>query len=294
MQRLIDSHLREWKDSRQRKPLIVRGARQVGKTHSIVEFGRNCFKNLAFHPFRAGRASRASRGLPPGLPQVRAPGGRGLPGNGARRSGAQPRQPIFYTRLAEDHAHTTKRRTFDLLTRARLLTKVLSAVPSGLPLGAAASARRFKALLLDIGLWRHLCGGGVEHDLRRGDLLDVRRGAAAEQFVGQELRAGQGADLFYWSREVRGSGAEVDFLAVVDGRIHGIEVKSGAAGRLRSLHMLLRSYPALAGGWVFSSRPHAELPEQRLSFLPLYYAYSAGRKAGSASSEAVSSPGNHP
>jgi len=96
--------------------------------------------------------------------------------------------------------------------------------------------------------------------------------------VGQELRAAQGAQLYYWSREARGSNAEVDFLAVAEGRIYGVEVKSGAAGRLRSLHMVLAAYPAMAGGWVFSSRPYSELPEQRLSFLPLYYAYSAARK----------------
>jgi predicted AAA+ superfamily ATPase len=184
---------------------------------------------------------------------------------------------VQYTRLAEGHAHTTNHRAFDLLRRARLVTKVLSANPPGLPLGASASMHRFKALLLDIGLWRHLCGGGVEHELRRGDLLEVRRGAAAEQFVGQELRAAQGADPYYWSREARGSNAEVDFLTVVEGRIYGIEVKSGAAGRLRSLHMLLAAYPSITGGYVFSSRPYAQLPAQKLSFLPLYYAYSAAR-----------------
>jgi hypothetical protein len=191
----------------------------------------------------------------------------------ARSLGGQ----VLYTRLAEGHAHTTNHRAFDLLRRARLLTKVLAADPSGLPLGASASTHRFKALLLDIGLWRHLCGEGVEHELRRGDLLDVRRGAAAEQFVGQELRAAQGSDPYYWSREARGSNAEVDFLAVVGGRLYGIEVKSGAAGRLRSLHMLLASYPSMAGGRVFSSRPYGELPAQKLSFLPLYYAYSAAQ-----------------
>ena len=117
----------------------------------------------------------------------------------------------------------------------------------------------------------------MEHELRRGDLLEVRRGAAAEQFVGQELRAAQGSDPYYWSREARSSNAEVDFLAVVEGQTYGIEVKSGAAGRLRSLHMLLAAYPSMAGGYVFSSRPYAELPAQKLSFLPLYYAYSAAR-----------------
>ncbi len=184
---------------------------------------------------------------------------------------------IHYTRLAEGYAHTTNKRALELLLKSRLLTKVRAARPTEPPLGAGASSGRFKALLLDIGLWRHLCGGGVEHELRRADLLAVRGGAAAEQFVGQELRAAQGSELYYWSREARGSSAEVDFLAAARGRILGIEVKSGAAGRLRSLHWLLRCHPEVGAGLVFSSRSYAELPEQRLSFIPLYYAYSAIR-----------------
>lgn len=44
MERLISKQLLTWKDSRNRKPLIVRGARQVGKTHSINAFGTMTFK----------------------------------------------------------------------------------------------------------------------------------------------------------------------------------------------------------------------------------------------------------
>ena len=40
MKRKIDSYLQQWKQLPQHKPLVVRGARQVGKTFSIREFGR--------------------------------------------------------------------------------------------------------------------------------------------------------------------------------------------------------------------------------------------------------------
>ncbi len=40
MKRKIDSYLQYWKQLPQHKPLIVRGARQVGKTFSIREFGK--------------------------------------------------------------------------------------------------------------------------------------------------------------------------------------------------------------------------------------------------------------
>ena len=46
MKRDIESYLNLWKESANRKPLIVRGARQVGKTFSIEAFGRKNFKHF--------------------------------------------------------------------------------------------------------------------------------------------------------------------------------------------------------------------------------------------------------
>jgi len=41
MQRTISEDLKVWKDSALRKPLLVRGARQVGKTFVLRELGKN-------------------------------------------------------------------------------------------------------------------------------------------------------------------------------------------------------------------------------------------------------------
>ncbi len=41
MKRLLDFHLKRWKTSPLRKPLILYGARQVGKTHAVREFGKS-------------------------------------------------------------------------------------------------------------------------------------------------------------------------------------------------------------------------------------------------------------
>ena len=38
--RLIDWHLENWKDHKYRKPLLLRGARQVGKTHAVRQLGK--------------------------------------------------------------------------------------------------------------------------------------------------------------------------------------------------------------------------------------------------------------
>lgn len=51
MYRKIMSFLEAWKDSVHRKPLILQGARQVGKTYSILEFGRTHYENVAYFNF---------------------------------------------------------------------------------------------------------------------------------------------------------------------------------------------------------------------------------------------------
>ena len=190
----------------------------------------------------------------------------------ARQVGEQ----IKYTRLDDGHTGPTNRRAFDLLCKARVVHKIASCDPSGLPLGASANEKRFKAAMLDIGLLQNLCRVPVDLELREEDLLAMYRGKLAEQFVAQELIANHSSELFYWAREARGSNAEVDCLAIRDGRIVPIEVKSGAGGSLRSLHLMLDTYPNCPDGLVLYSGTYARLPEQRLTFLPLYYAGSIG------------------
>ncbi len=46
MKRLVDDKLLAWMGRRNRKPLIIRGARQVGKTHTVEAFGKQMFKRV--------------------------------------------------------------------------------------------------------------------------------------------------------------------------------------------------------------------------------------------------------
>ena len=51
MKRQIINELKYWKKSPHRKPLIISGARQVGKTWLMKEFGRTCFQRTAYLTF---------------------------------------------------------------------------------------------------------------------------------------------------------------------------------------------------------------------------------------------------
>ena len=46
MKRKAFLDLLEWKNAKERKPLIIRGARQVGKTYLIKDFGKTCYKDF--------------------------------------------------------------------------------------------------------------------------------------------------------------------------------------------------------------------------------------------------------
>ena len=55
MRRKIDQFLQQWKDTPGHQPLIIKGARQIGKTASIREFGRQHYQsfieiNFIFEP----------------------------------------------------------------------------------------------------------------------------------------------------------------------------------------------------------------------------------------------------
>jgi hypothetical protein len=181
-------------------------------------------------------------------------------------------EQLKYTRLDAGHSGQMNHKAFDLLVKAKIIHKIPACDPSGLPLGATANQKKFKAIMLDIGLLQRICQVPVELELRQENLLAMYRGILAEQFVAQELLAKDGSALYYWARDVRGSSAEVDYLAVRQGTIYPVEVKSGAGGSLKSLHLMLEKYINCPEGIVLYSGTYKELPEQKLTFMPLYCA----------------------
>ncbi|MBS0351935.1 MAG: DUF4143 domain-containing protein, partial [Proteobacteria bacterium] len=138
----------------------------------------------------------------------------------------------------------------DYLVRAELIHKVYESNASGLPLNAFINEKKFKLLLLDIGLVQAMSLLSPNLLLKE-DLMQVNQGALAEQFVGQELTAYQPpyieSQLYYWERNKLGSMAEVDYVMNIDENILPIEVKSGKTGSLRSLQLFLNEKKAKLG-----------------------------------------------
>ena len=181
-------------------------------------------------------------------------------------------EQIKYSKLAENYTNSTIKKAFELLETARLFTKVRAASPSGIPLGANVSQKRFKAVFLDIGLLSNINGFYSNKTIPKQKLMAAFNGKMAEQFVGQELRFSNSESLYYWSRDARSSNAETDYLVERDGEIVPIEVKSGKSGSLKSLHLLLSTYSNIKKSYVFTEDKYGELPEQKLIFKPLFHA----------------------
>lgn len=57
MIRKITGELLKWKDSTYRQPLVLQGVRQVGKTYSVLEFGREHYDNVAYINFELDKTA---------------------------------------------------------------------------------------------------------------------------------------------------------------------------------------------------------------------------------------------
>jgi predicted AAA+ superfamily ATPase len=182
-----------------------------------------------------------------------------------------------YATLSQDFSNPTIKKAYDTLVQAKLVCKINSVNPHGFPLSATTS-RVFKSSLLDIGIMNYLCGIYKTDEYFNNDLLGIYRGAMAEQFVGQELASNRTGELYYWSRQAKSSSAEVDYIIALNDKIIPVEVKSAKAGSLKSIHQYLKEFPECTGAYVFSANKYSLLPEQKLNFLPLYYAYSASNR----------------
>ena len=135
-------------------------------------------------------------------------------------------------------------RALEMLCMARVASRVRHSAANGLPLGAEADDRRFKALFMDVGLLCRSCGLSVLDLEGDEDVMLVNSGAVCEQFIGQHLlHAGEPyaqPELYCWMREKRQSNAEVDYVIAVGGRVVPVEVKAGRTGSLKGLHVFLR------------------------------------------------------
>jgi predicted AAA+ superfamily ATPase len=154
-----------------------------------------------------------------------------------------------YRRVDREERAEALRKAVDLLCLARVCHRVQATAASAAPLAAGAAGRPWKVVLLDVGLVSASLGLSLGDLDREPELTLCNRGALAEQLVGQLLRlnfpAHQEPALYYWQRDERGAEAEVDYVVQQGAQLVPVEVKAGATGALKSLHILMaeRGWP---------------------------------------------------
>lgn len=99
--------------------------------------------------------------------------------------------------------------------------------------------------VLDTGMLNYFVG--IQNQIIGTEKLDkVYQGRVIEHITGQEILASQFSalhGLHFWVRDKKGSSAEVDYLYPYKGLLIPVEVKSGATGKLKSLHMFMDLVP---------------------------------------------------
>jgi hypothetical protein len=150
---------------------------------------------------------------------------------------------VKYSQYSNDDVSATIKSDIELLSLARVLSKVIHSHCSGLPLQADIEEKIYKLVFLDVGLMNAICGLNWNTISRMTDTTLVNEGAIAEQFIGQHLlellAESPNRELSYWLREGRSNNAELDYVIALNGHVIPIEVKAGATGSLKSLHQFM-------------------------------------------------------
>ncbi len=178
---------------------------------------------------------------------------------------------FIYARIGE-YKKRELEPALELLERANVFTKVTQSSGQGIPIGAQADLHDFKIIFLDVGLTQALLDLDIAPWFFDPLTTFINKGEIVESFVGQEILAYtdpiKKEHLYYWHRETKGSGAEVDYLVQLKEKVVPVEVKSGASKRIKSMHIFLESHQKSSYGIRFWAGNYEK--EQTIDSYPLY------------------------
>lgn len=168
---------------------------------------------------------------------------------------------FVYSKVNRDVQSASMKQSLDLLTKARICTRVFGTAANGVPLGAEIQDKYMKVILLDVGLCSTVLGLSLDqlYAVREIDLIN--KDGIAEQVVGQLLRTIAPfyiePALYYWHRDEKGSNAEIDYVIQHRNQVIPIEVKAGSTGSMKSLHLFmgLKRFP-------IAVRTNSDLPSK--------------------------------
>ena len=289
IKRDVLDELYQWKNSRYRKPLVLQGARQVGKSFALKQFGAQCFENCCYVNLCCG-------GMPETIVrylenrdwnEVDVVNNQILTAytlDFAKHIDSKdiPRLHRLWTNIQEHLAKDDRKFKYAMIeknARAReyenavewlvlsgLVNRVFEVNTLRLPLSSCKNSNAFKLYLVDSGLLRTKFRLAPTTVLQGDRLFTEFKGILTENYVLQSLVRQFGNDIFYWTS---GNQAEIEFMFQHQEMIIPVEVKSTFSIKSKSLSEYRKKYlPELS---VRFSLKNVEKNGDLLN-LPLYLA----------------------
>ena len=180
-------------------------------------------------------------------------------------------QKFIYSKVDTGSRSEIVKNALLLLETAGIAKRCIHTSAQNPPLGAETDEKKFKVFYFDIGIAQRLLGLYLKQWLLNPSPLS-NQGELAEQLVAQEIIAysdfHKRCKLYYWHREVKNSNAELDFIALKEGSIVPVEVKSSSKGRMKSMQVFLDSHPHSKFGLKISEGQFSK--HKHLVEIPLY------------------------
>lgn len=175
---------------------------------------------------------------------------------------------VTYEKFGESSYRSREmKEAFDVLERALVVYRSRPAVSTHIPI-IEKLRKAPKLFFLDVGLVNYRIG--FKEFFSQKILDNVYRGKISEQIAAQEIVAQdyRQPSLRFWIRD-KGA-AETDFLYPFKEMVIPIEVKSGKAGKLKSLNLFMENCPHKYALRVYSGRTRIDeiqLPSGKKFFL---------------------------
>ena len=178
-------------------------------------------------------------------------------------------QRITYEKFGESSYRSREiKEAFDVLERALIVCRARPSTSRQIPI-IEKMRKAPKLFFLDVGLTNYRIGF-KEFFNSKTSLDIIYQGKISEQVVAQEIISHSDTypSLNFWIREQ--GAAEIDFLYPFKGIVIPIEVKSGKAGKLRSLNLFMKKSNHPYAVRIYSGKSRIDrvnLPSGKIFFL---------------------------
>lgn len=265
MKRKIEQILEQWKNDPQRKPIVLKGCRQCGKTYSVMDFAQKHYRTI-FYNFKSlllqyivvggmpevvqtfvaqhniGQVLRIQRRIvqdyrsdmlkyaPQELKPIITESFDSIPIQLSREN-----KKFMYSAIRTGARSKNYRPAIQWMEDAGIIQRCRNLQITELPLDGNTLDDCFKVYMTDTGLFVSLLEDGTQADILSGNLLGYK-GAIYENLLG-DILGKMGRKLYYFHKD---GGLEIDFILRYKGKCTLLECKA-RSGHTKSTRTILNN-----------------------------------------------------